>query len=51
MGDGGTRPPEFGVAGTIMPIVPSDFVMYKKERSVAFKISQAGGAHDGLKNP
>jgi len=42
---GGTRgqvPPEFGVGGTLVHIVPLRFLSYryKKERSVAFKIRQ-----------
>ena len=58
-GTRGTSPPEFGVGGTLVQIVPLRFVSYryKKERTVAFKIRQnsfsdpAGGAHDAPPDP
>jgi len=38
----GTSPPEFGVGGTLLQIVPLRFLSYryKKEHSVALKIRQ-----------
>jgi len=42
-GRGGQVPPEFGVGGTLVQIVPLRFLSYRyeeKERSVVFKIRQ-----------
>jgi len=39
-GERATIPRNLEYGGTLMQIVPSDFVMYEKEPSVAFKICQ-----------